>query len=84
MNIDKQELRELKIKVSNELRGIDILSFGLKNTDERLNIYAFSVICNPEAHNLYEQLALKRFFDFLHKYEFRPTPVKNSSHFMKN
>lgn len=59
MNIDKQELRELKIKVSNELRGIDILSFGLKNTDERLNIYAFSVICNPEAHNLYEQLALK-------------------------
>lgn len=76
MNIDKQELRELKIKVSNELREIDILSFGLKNTDERLNIYAFSVISTPEAHNLYEQLALKRFFDFLHKYEFRATPVK--------
>lgn len=76
MNIDKQELRKLKLQVSEELRGIDVLSYGLKDTDERLNAYAFSVINNPEAHNLYEQLSVKRFFQFLDRYEFKSARVK--------
>ena len=76
MSVDKQELRELKLKVSNELRDIDILSYQLKDTDERLNTYVFSVVNNPESHNLYEQLSVKRFFHFLDKYEFHPGKVK--------
>jgi phage terminase large subunit-like protein len=48
----------------------------LDETDKRLNEYAFSVIYNPDLHNLYELLALKRFFQFLNKYEFRPVAVK--------
>lgn len=76
MNIDKQELRDLKIKVSEELKGIDVLSYKLKNTDKRLNTYVLEVINNPEAHNLYEQLSVKRFFQFLDKYEFRSVEVK--------
>ncbi|MBF0577731.1 terminase large subunit [Dysgonomonas sp. GY617] len=76
MNIDKQELRDLKLKVSGELKDIDVLSYRLKDTDERLNTYVFSVINNPEAHNIYEQLSIKRFFQFLDKYEFRSVEVK--------
>lgn len=76
MSIEKQELRDLKLKVSNELKDIDVLSYRLKDTDERLNTYVFSVINNPEAHNLYEQLSVKRFFIFLDKYNFIPKKVK--------
>lgn len=73
---NKQELRDLKQKISEELKGIDVLSYQLKDTDERLNTYVFSVINNPESHNLYEQLSVKRFFLFLDKYEFRSVKVR--------
>lgn len=76
MNIDKQELRDLKVQISEELKGINVSSYHLEDTDERLNTYVFSVINNPEAHNLYEQLSIKRFFQFLDKYEFRSVEVK--------
>ena len=76
MELDKQEIRELKLKVSGQLKDIDVLSYCLKDTDERLNFYVFSVIGNPESHNLYEQLSIKRFFCFLDKYEFRGVEVK--------
>lgn len=76
MNTDKQELRDFKIKISDELKGIDVLSYKLKDTDKRLNTYVFDVINNPHAHNLYEQLSVKRFFKFLDKYEFRSIEVK--------
>lgn len=76
MNIDKQELRDLKVQISEELKGIDVLSYKLENTDKRLNAYVLEVINNPKAHNLYEQLSVKRFFQFLDKYEFRSVEVK--------
>lgn len=76
MNTEKQELRDLKLKVSKELKDIDVLSYQLKDTDERLNTYVFSVINNPQSHNLYEQLSVKRFFHFLEKYEFRSVEVR--------
>lgn len=76
MNTEKQELRDLKIKASQELRDINVLSYKLKNTDKRLESYVLEVINNPHAHNLYEQLSVKRFFNFLEKYDFRPVEVK--------
>lgn len=76
MIADKQELRDLKQKISDELQGIDVLAYRLRDTDERLNIYVLSVINNPESHNLYEQLSIKRFFRFLDEYEFRSVEVK--------
>ena len=76
MNTDKQELRNLKLEISSELKDIDVLSYRLHDTDERLNTYVLSVINNPEAHNLYEQLSIKRFFHFLNKYEFRSVEVR--------
>lgn len=74
--IDKQELRDLKIKISQELKQIDVLSYRLNKTDKRLNTYVLEVINNPEGHNLYEQLSVKRFFHFLDKYDFREVEVK--------
>lgn len=76
MNEDKKALRELKQKVSEELKDINVLSYRLKDTDDRLNTYIFSVINNPEGHNLYEQLSVRRFFCFLDKYEFRQVEVR--------
>lgn len=76
MKIDKQILRDLKTKIIEDLKEINVLSYRLDETDKRLNEYAFSVIYNPDLHNLYELLALKRFFLFLDKYEFRPVSVK--------
>lgn len=73
---DKQEIRDLKIKVSQELKQIDVLSYKLNKTDKRLNTYVREVINNPEGHNLYEQLSVKRFFNFLDKYDFREVEVK--------
>lgn len=76
MKIDKQILRDLKAQTVEELKAINVLSYRLDETDKRLNEYIFSVIYNPDSHNLYELLALKRFFKFLDKYEFRSVEVK--------
>ena len=76
MTIDKEELKEIKKKVSQDLKEIDVLSYNLRKTDKRLDIYVLEVINNPEGHNLYEQLSVKRFFNFLDKYDFRSVEVK--------
>ena len=76
MSIEKQALRDLKKSVSKELKDINVSSYSLKDTDERLNTYVYSIINNPESHNLYELLSIIRFFQFLDKYEFRSVKVK--------
>lgn len=81
MKTDKQELRKLKLEVSEELKDIDVLKYRLEETDDRLNTYVFSVINNPSEHNLYEQLAVKRFFLFLDRYQFVKKEVKQFSVF---
>lgn len=68
---EKQQERECKAAVTDKLCSIDLKAYALGQIDERLDVYARMVIDNPEGHNLYEQLALARFFDMLHKYEFR-------------
>lgn len=74
--INRDEIRQLKETAASTLRGVDIASYNLDKTDTRLNIYANSIIDNPDEHNLYELLALLRFFRFLDKYEFRSVEVK--------
>ncbi|MCD8210953.1 MAG: hypothetical protein LUC37_05355, partial [Prevotella sp.] len=41
---------------------------ALVNTDKRIAEYVAMVIANPDSHNLYELLKLKRFFDMLDGY----------------
>ncbi len=50
---------------------------ALVETDRRIGDYVFGVIDNPEAHNLYEILGVRRFLRMLDKYGWRPQRVKN-------
>lgn len=50
---------------------------ALIETDRRIGDYVYGVIDNPERHNLYELLAVKRFFHMLDRYEWSPKRVKH-------
>ncbi|MGL5894981.1 MAG: terminase large subunit, partial [Bacteroidales bacterium] len=66
-----------KIQLSIALRGYPLTSPHLL-VDDRLLQYVKEVINNESTHNYYEQLAVKRFLDFLYRkdLEFRPRDVK--------
>lgn len=51
-------------------------AYALTDTDRRLGDYTFGVIDNPDKHNLYELLAVKRFFAMLDTYGWRKKRVK--------
>ena len=76
MELDKEDLIKLKQEVVEHLKQIDVPSYRLEDTDKRLVVYAQELIYNPDKHNLYELLALKRFFIFIDKYLFKPNEVK--------
>ena len=76
MTMNKEELIQLKTATVDALRSVDINSYQLDKADIRLNTYIAGCIGNPEAHNLYELLAIRRFFYLLDKYDFRPGKVR--------
>ena len=67
---EKQQERECKARCCEKLAGINAGSYGLGQIDVRLNTYAEGIMSDFDAHNLYECLALARFFHFLDKYDF--------------
>lgn len=52
-----------------------------RDTDTRIGDYAAELIARPEAHNLYELLALRRFFALLDRYEWKPARVRRFARF---
>lgn len=74
--LEKNELILFKNETSKYLKCIDVPSYQLQNTDKRLVNYLYSVIDNPNDHNLYELLSVKRFFYLLERYIFKPNEVK--------
>lgn len=50
---------------------------ALVETDRRIGDYVYGVIDSPERHNLYELLAVKRFFRMLDRYKWSPKRVKH-------
>lgn len=74
--MENKELIQLKKDVSNRLKKIDVDSFDLDSTDGRLTVYIRACINNSDEHNLYELLAVERFFSFLGKYEYRSGEVR--------
>lgn len=48
----------------------------LNSADKRILQYCLNVIADPDSHNLFELLGLKRFIRFMDKYEFRISAVK--------
>lgn len=73
---NKDELIQLKAATVDVLRLVDVSAYQLDKADIRLNTYIAGCIANPEAHNLYELLAIRRFFYLLDKYDFRPGKVR--------
>lgn len=86
---EKEKRRELKTDVVAELqRDRNIYAanyhYALTDTDARIGDYVFGVIDNPDAHNLYEILGIKKFFKTLDKYEWKPQRVKRFFRFYES
>lgn len=73
---EKDRLRQAKIDVSAQLAVVPIADYRLCEVDARLEQYVTEVAENPTAHNLYEQLAVLRFFRMADKYGINATEVQ--------
>lgn len=65
---EKGRLITAKADVSAELASLDIESYRLGEVDGRLDEYTREVAGNPRGHNLWEQLAVSRFFRMADRY----------------
>lgn len=72
---EKDKLRQAKADVTEHLAGVPIADYRLREVDARLEQYVTEVAGNPDAHNLYEQLAVMRFFRMADKYGINATEV---------
>ena len=68
--------KEYKDAVAKELDAVDLDSYQLDTIDKRLLKYVSGVVCNPEGHNLYELLAVKKFLRLMRTYTFRASKVR--------
>lgn len=80
---DEEKARESQFKrdVANKLQVgraslVEKYAYALTGTDARIEDYVLGVIDYPEKHNLYELLAVRRFFSMLGKYDWRVKRVK--------
>lgn len=72
---EKDKLRQAKADVTDLLASTDIDRYRLTEVDSRLDGYVREVASNPDGHNLYEQLAVARFFRRCDKYGINATEV---------
>lgn len=75
---EKQHLRDLKASTAQWLAGNAAALCRQHNTDatdSRLTAYITAVAANPDAHNIYELLAVRRFLTLLAAYPFQPHNV---------
>lgn len=75
---EKQRHRQLKDEVAASLQAIDLRRYGfaLGDTDPRLEQYVREVTDNSDGHNLYELLAVRRFFRLLDKHAWNARRVR--------
>lgn len=73
---EKDRLRQAKAEVTAQLKSIPIAEYHLREVDTRLVKYLTDVANRPDAHNLFEQLAVRRFFRMADKYGVNATEVK--------
>ena len=79
---EKSRLRALKTSTVEELQAgrgtlMERYGYALGDTDKRIGEYVFGIIDNPDAHNLYEVLGVRRFLRMLDKYTWKPARVRN-------
>ena len=68
--LTNEEAREAKKECVGRLSAVTLDNYHLDLADSRLVDYSASLIANPDGHNLYELLALLRFFRLLDTYDF--------------
>lgn len=75
---EKQRERKYKADALEELQALDLsrYSYALADTEPRLEIYVREVIDNPGRHNVNEVLKVKRFFEMLDRWEWKPKRVQ--------
>lgn len=73
---EEEEARKIKLQYYQEVCNINLDNYRLHETDHRLRLYIEDIISDVEAHNLYEILAVRRFFMLRDKYVWRPNKVK--------
>lgn len=78
---EKEKWRQYKAAIVQDLQqGRDTYAVryrhALIDTDKRIGDYVFSVIDNPDRHNLYEILGVRRFLRMLDKYDWKTGRVR--------
>ena len=73
---EKDKLRAAKVDVTARLAAMDIDRYRLPEVDRRLDEYVRMVAADPDGHNLWEQLAVLRFFGMIDKYGINLTEVQ--------
>lgn len=73
---EKDKLRAAKVDVTARLAAMDIDRYRLPEVDSRLDEYVRKVAADPDGHNLWEQLAVLRFFGMIDKYGINLTEVQ--------
>lgn len=76
--MDIQEARQLKAAAVEEGRGAspDLLKI-LDKTDKRITAYVRETLDNPDAHNLWDVVAVVRFLRLLGRYKWRADKVRH-------
>lgn len=73
---EKDKLRAAKVDVTARLAAMDIDRYRLPEVDSRLDEYVRMAAADPDGHNLWEQLAVLRFFGMIDKYGINLTEVQ--------
>ena len=73
---EKDKLRAAKEDVTARLAAMDIDRYRLPEVDSRVDEYVRMVAADPDGHNLWEQLAVLRFFGMIDKYGINLTEVQ--------
>ena len=74
--MENKDLIQLKRDTVTYLQSVDVFSYRLERADKRLNSYILGCIGRPDAHNLYELLAIRLFFRKVDMYDFRIGKVR--------
>lgn len=78
---EKRYYRTMKAEAVEELQGrrkelSSTYRYALADTDQRIEAYTMGIIDNPDDHNLYEVLAVRRFFSMLDIYGWNASAVR--------
>ena len=81
---ERDKLQQAKADVTDLLARTDISRYRLDKVDSRLDRYVCEVAAHPDAHNLYEQLAVARFFVMCDRYGINVTEIWQFAEFYES